>query len=179
MHDVVWRRWKEAKRDATKSLDIQPVGNGKAHFRRGMANKALGDFAAAQPGQFPSREREHSNVTGGLANGVGRVDFEAALALDPTNKSIVAELEQVKQKVRALPSAICALFEYIRADHGISCPCTHPGVFRPGPRTFCLLDRRSRTLANETTQSRHHPVFLFSWRPRIRRHIPARSLYDP
>lgn len=93
-------RWREAARDATKSLELQPSGNGKALFRRATARKGLGDVNAALSGPFAA------------FSDLGRVvelrtepDFEAALALDPKNESILAELKEMKARV--CPTSVC------------------------------------------------------------------------
>ncbi|KAK9898037.1 hypothetical protein P389DRAFT_65020 [Cystobasidium minutum MCA 4210] len=62
-------KFREAERDASKSLQLLPAGNPKAFYRRGLARKALGKIDLA------------------------RQDFEAVLKEEPSNASVKAELE--------------------------------------------------------------------------------------
>lgn len=68
-------QWKLAESDCTRSLELLPHPNCKALFRRGVARKNLENWADAQQ------------------------DLKAALALEPQNPSIRAELDIVESHV--------------------------------------------------------------------------------
>ena len=67
--------WTEAEKDCTAALDFDPKSL-KALWRRGISRRELGKFKEAQK------------------------DLEAALVLEPTNKTVRAELEKVLSAVK-------------------------------------------------------------------------------
>ncbi|KAG0151561.1 hypothetical protein CROQUDRAFT_667845 [Cronartium quercuum f. sp. fusiforme G11] len=71
------KQWKLAEQDSTRSLDLLPSPNCKAHFRRGLARKGLKLWAESIE------------------------DLETALKIEPSNTSITTELKLVKLQLKA------------------------------------------------------------------------------
>ncbi|EGF99390.1 uncharacterized protein MELLADRAFT_68599 [Melampsora larici-populina 98AG31] len=68
-------QWKLAEQDGSRSLNLLPTPNCKAHFRRGLARKGMKRWAEAKQ------------------------DFEAAYTIEPSNASIATELAFVKSQL--------------------------------------------------------------------------------
>lgn len=78
-------RWKDAEKDATLSLDLQPGANAKAYFRRALARRQLGKLDRAKEGEFKEDERRRLCVMYGgelmFVGQISRLRFAKELAM--------------------------------------------------------------------------------------------------
>lgn len=86
---------REAERDASKSLQLQPAGNPKALFRRGLARKGLGKVDLAREGPQPWSLVFTSKHA--LTLVYTCTDFVAALKEEPANSGIKTELDSLAE----------------------------------------------------------------------------------